>query len=607
MKSICWFFLIFLCGWSFSTLANVTVKAVAVPPNLPPKDMLELVVTVQYEEEGDIQSPRLPDLSDFYLGGQRSSKNISIINGEVSKEMKYHYSLRPRKEGVFIIDSVEVVVEGQLYKTKPVKVKVSSKFPSRPRSQGIFGGLGKGLKGFFAPDFFDDWDQRSPSPAFDFKDEDLSLDLKIGKRKIYIGEMIVAEWNFSLPNHQFIPVEPSLKKTVDIEGFWSEPLLIFGNPLPPPEIVRKNDREYRRQVIQSSALFPVKTGTLTIGPLSVDFHIRSLSFFGSGKVLSKKTLEKKIQVLPLPAAGKDESFTEAVGDFSLTAKVNKVELSGQDPLIYTVTFTGQGHPRTIQLPSLKFPDSLEIYDTTQSQTFSVEESTKIFEILLIPKTTGKIVIPQFELSTFNPELGVYTTHILPSIELNVLGVPVQNQGADEQYFKDRNKNSSEDLIFVPASNQEPSFFSASNRKKIWLVLYIFLFLCFIWAMKRNGFFVNKKRKPLEILIIDTEKKVEEFLQKQNWKKIGIELNQLIYLVLSESSGYNRPIKNLDVLIHNLHPSLRSSYESQIRSLVSDLERLSFAPERLAKSLRTEKTVQKMSREVFALLKKMSVS
>ena len=89
MKSIFWIFLISLCGWHFPILADISVEATAIPQTLPPKDMLELVVTIQYENEGDIQSPRLPNLSDFYLSGQHSSQSIPIINGAVSKEKKY--------------------------------------------------------------------------------------------------------------------------------------------------------------------------------------------------------------------------------------------------------------------------------------------------------------------------------------------------------------------------------------------------------------------------------------------------------------------------------------------------------------------------------------
>ena len=600
------FFFIGLCFWHLTVLADVSVQASVHPPSLPPSDMLDLVITVKYGDEVDMQSPRLPNLSDFYLGGQHTSQNISIINGVVSKEKKYHYSLRPKGEGVFTIGPVEVVVGGELYKTEPLEVKVSSKFPSRPRSQNIFGGLGKGLRGLFPSPFFDDRDEAHPPFPFDtnVESKDLSLDIKIKKRKVYIGEMVVAEWSFSKPENKHANINYELNKTGDIEGFWSEPLVAFGNPLPPPEVEYKDGIKYRKQIIQSFALFPVKTGNLTIGALSVDFHVRSLSFFGSGKTFTKKSQAKQIEVIPLPQTGKNESFTEAVGDFSISAKINKTQVSSQDPLIYTITFTGQGHPRLIRLPTLKFPDSLEVYDVTESQIFSINKSEKTFELILIPKQKGKMIIPGFELSTFNPELGVYTVHVLPVFELNVLDVPAQNKNNDEKYFKDKPGHSLEDSILTPALNQETSFFSSGNRQKIWLVLYLLLFLCLVGALSKNNFFFSRTQKPIELLISDTERQIKKYLEQENWKELGAELNQLIYLVLSESTGQNKAIKNLDVLIQDLHPSLRVSYESQIRSLVSDLEKLSFAPDPLAKNLRTHKAVRKVSRQVFVLVKKL---
>ncbi len=600
MMKIYWFFLISLCVGHFSILADVNVKASVIPQNLPPGDMLDLVITVQYESTADIQSPRLPNLSGFYLGGQQISQNISISNGVVSKEKKYHYSLRSKTEGVFTIGPVEVVVEGKLYKTKPLKVEVSSKFPSRPGSKNIFKGFGKGLKGFFAPHFFDDLEEDNFPFDTTIEDKDLSLDLKTEKQKLYIGEMIVAEWSFSIPENKYGNINYQPKKSADIEGFWSEPLVVFGNQPLPPRLERKEGSNYKKQVIQRFALFPVKTGALTIGSLLVDFHVQSLSFFSSAKVLTKKSQDKKIEVVPLPKSGKNESFTEAVGDFSISAKVNKTQVSSQDPIIYTIIFTGKGHPRLIQLPSLKFPDTLEVYDITEFQTFSVEQSKKTFELILIPKKSGKIVIPKFELSTFNPELGIYTVHVLPAVELNVLGVPIQNEEDGEQYFK--NENPAENSVLIPESNKSPSIFSFDNRKKMWIVLYIFLFLCFLGTLGKHKFFLQKKRKPIEVLIGKTEEQVKRHLKRENWKELGMELNQLIYLVLSESTGQNKAIKNLDVLIQSLHPSLRASYESQIRGLVSKLEKLSFAPEQLAKDLRTNKVATKISHQVFSLVR-----
>ena len=605
MMKITWFFLISLCVVHFPILADINVKASVIPQALPPSDVLDLVVTVQYENEADIQSPRLPNLADFYLGGQQTSQSISISIGVVSKEKKYHYSLRPRKEGVFTIKPIEVVVDGKLYKTEPLKVEVSSKFPSRPRSKNILKGLGRGLKGFLAPHFFDDLEEDNFPFDTTIESKDLSLDLKTEKQRVYIGEMIVAEWSFSIPENKYGNINYEPKKSADIKSFWSEPLVVFGNQPLPPQLEGKEGINYRKQVIQRSALFPVKTGVLTIGSLLVNFHVQSLSFFGSAKVLTKQTKVKKIEVIPLPKTGKNESFTEAVGDFSISAKVNKTQVSSQDPIIYTITFIGRGHPRLIQLPPLKFPNSLEVYDITESQTFSVEESKKTFELVLIPKESGKIIIPQFELSTFNPELGIYTVHVLPTVELNVLGVPIQNEEDGEQYFK--NKNPVKNSVLIPESNKNPSVFSFDNRKKIWIVLYIFLFLCFLGTLGKHKFFLQKKRKPIEVLISKTEEQVKKHLKRENWKELGIELNQLIYLMLSESTGQSKAIKNLDVLIQGLHPSLRVSYESQIRNLVSKLEKLSFAPEQLAKDLRTDTVATKISQQVFSLVRKISVT
>ena len=601
IKSCKLFFICFCIGFFFPASAEVYMSSSAVPSALSPKDTLDLVVTIQYKGEENVSSPSLPQLKDFDLIHQSMSQNISIINGAVNKEKTYRYTLRPKKEGVFTIEPVTAEIDAKLYKTQPLKVEVSSKIPYKPKKPKPGGGFGKNLRDFFSNPFFDDWDKGSfPSQTMEIQEEDIKLKTNINKKtKIYIGEMLITEWSYLTPLNKIGAVNYELSQTADIEGFWSEPLITPGARLAPSQI----QNSYRKQVVQKLALFPIKTGRLNIGSLPVVFYIQTAGFFSSPKAFKKLSPKKTIQVIPLPNNEKPKIFTEAVGDFSVTAQVNKTEVSHQNPLIYKIHFKGKGHPRLIQLPPLNFPESLEVYDTTESQKFSSNNSEKTFEIILIPQKKGKIKIPKFELSTFNPALGVYTLHILPSISINVQYNPSQNKTNDEKYFQSKTQPAQIEL--QPAAHLSSSFFSADKRQYLWIFVYSLLFLCLAGLLIKNQFFIKKNQKPVDQWIEQTETQIKKHIHQKNWKEAGVELHQLIYLALSESSSADVSLKNLDVLLKHLKPSLRARYESLIRRILSEVEKLSFAPKKEGEELRTKQAVLRIKKEVISLVQKIS--
>ena len=74
---------------------------------------------------GPASEPTLPALEGFDVIGTSTSTQMSIIIGSVTSEKVFHYTLRPRAAGEFIIGSITVVQNGQYHNTPPMMVKVS--------------------------------------------------------------------------------------------------------------------------------------------------------------------------------------------------------------------------------------------------------------------------------------------------------------------------------------------------------------------------------------------------------------------------------------------------------------------------------------------------
>ena len=615
------FIIFYVCFFSSKVGAQTQVRAYVKPRVVQPQSLFTLTVEIEYQSAKNIQPPRLPSLNDFHLMGQNLGSYFSLTGKTVTRKKSYHYKLKSLKEGQFTIGSVQVIVDGKVYKTSPIKVEVSSQAKPQTRSHGRsspfhspFGNMKNFFPpGFFAPGFFDDKDMFSSKGAI--KEKDVLFQLEVNKDTVYLGEMITAEWFIYIPHHHVQSVQTirsQVTKPAKLDGFWVESITAPGEtPSVSPKLVERNGKKYQKELIISSALFPIQEGLLTIEPVEIKTVIFGSSSFRFSKPLVHVSKKKQITVLPLPQEGKGQFWTEAVGDFNISARVNKKIVRVQEPVVYKVSFKGEGQVGPIRLPDLNFGSAFEVYDITESQKFAFSQSTKDFEVILIPKTSGELIIPSFELSSFDPHLGIYKTHVLPSFKLKALGKAVLGDLADQStiYFEPQKKNTQEgedkSISIVPlAQDQGQGFYFLKHRKMFWGIIYGLLFLSFVWVAIRF-FFSQKDKNSFKKQLKANLKKVDQAMKEQNWKKSGIELNQLMYFFFSEWSKQNQSAKNWDILLKHINPSIRVKYESKIKDLVSRIEQLSFAKEGSVKALRSKKNVESLKKEVVDLVQKIS--
>jgi len=605
------FFLIFIYTFSFFALAKVRVEGSVNTNTISPQDILVLNVEVHYTSEDNIEISNVSEqVKPFNIVSTNTSSQIQIINGSMSKKKVFRYMLRPLKEGKFRINPIEAIVDGKSYKTQALEIEVSSKVPTKPRRRQ------QGLGRFFHP-FFDDEDRHFQPFSRSIQEKDISLQLELSKKKVYLGEMLSAKWFIYSPAGQRINLQNEIKDPPKLDGFWVESTFFPGlSPPVDPQLGELEGKQYNKQLIIAYALFPVRTGVLDIGSLNLKSrNFTSFSLFGSPKSFIRKTDKKSIEVLPLPEEGKGSLFTEAVGDYNVLAKINKSIVGVKEPVIYKIQFKGVGHPRIIRLPDLNFGDQFEVYDQKESQKFSVKQSEKTFEITLIPKTNGELKIPSFEVSTFDPNLGVYKTHVLPAFNLQVKGVLIPDsakENTDERYFDQDRKNVEDKLqtgntdkkkkdIFTPLTLDNQLNYLKHFRSIVWWVIYGSLSLFLLIAILKERFLFTKDKSKFQIKA--DLKKVDQAIKNKSWKQAAIELNQILYSFFADLSGQNKVVKDWDTLLCNIHPSIRINYEKEVRELISQLEIISFAPLESSSQWRNKKHLEALKNKLIALLKK----
>ena len=514
----------------------------------------------QYDKSlpDEIEFSDIFDLKDFQFLNESTSRqsSFSIINGQMkqTKTLVKSYRLKANSMGVFTIPALKVFVDGKSFQTQPVEIKVVKDKVGRsppPRQN---------LNPFNIPFFGNPFEDLMTDP---FKEEDLQLKLKLSKKEFYQSEAIRADWflyyTSRQPHFELYPY-PSLK------GFWKEEF-DSSSPITGTEAI--GDTLYRKSSVKSLWLFPLETGNLTIEPYSVN-----LRFFNAQTLSSAR---HTIKVKSLPIQGKDLSFTGAVGRFQVDFVLKEREVSLDQPFSFKIVFKGSGHPRFIRLPYLFFPSSVQAYDPVEKSNFENGVGTKEYEILILPKEEGELILPPIKLSVFDPQTRRYVTHKSPEFKLFVKkGEASKNR--PERFFEENNNKELKAEFSLPKASL--------NLYKKWIsflagfALSFSLIMLFFIAVRK---WIAYKKRSLTHKLNNKFLNIKKLLDQKDWQKACVIMIQAGIYVLSLSQiqtvspDWRQSLKALP-------PSAHKKYSKSFEKLFLDLESLSFSNDSKEKAL-----------------------
>ena len=315
------------------------VKAEVDRNEITSDDFITLSVTIN-TGFGSISEPILPALDGFDVVGTSTSTQMSIINGAISTEKVFHYTLHPRATGEFIIGPISVVQNGQSYETAPIKVYISQGtgqlqtnppsgapgspaipsnpgFPSLPSILG-FPSLSGLLQNFGFDIPLDVQESVEPfDPALippELYEHEYLVEAEIDNTSPYLGQQVTYTFRYYRPAAS---AGRSTYKPPEFSGLWvhSEPSESqFGG-----QIAGRNIRMTEIKTI----LTPTVLGEVKIAPaeISNEGDIRTHAF-------TIQTQPKTINVKSLPQ-GAPAGFSGAVGNFSITAETDLLANQGQ--------------------------------------------------------------------------------------------------------------------------------------------------------------------------------------------------------------------------------------------------------------------------------------
>lgn len=391
--------LLLVLAVSSRLFGQVSFEATASKNELGINERLRVEFTMN--TDGDNFKP--PSFDGFrVVAGPNQSVSNMFINGKRSFSKSYTYFLTPLKKGTTNIGQASIEIDGNVYKTSPVKVVVKDAvaIPKNPNDPNYIAS------------------------------ENLHLVAELSKNNVYINEPITVVYKLYFGGK----VRPSDVSPIDMpeyKDFWSQDI--------PSR--RTIDREmykgklYNFVAWQQTVLYPQRAGKLPIAPLTLDVQLdvptNRRDFFGNEiytQVARTITAGKRtLTVLPFPEEGKPNNFNGAVGTFDLEVKTSKNVLNASESLQATVQVKGKGNLKLFSLPELVTPSALERYDPEYKEQVNTTLGGMRGNIqdtyTLVPQFQGKYPIPPVRFSYFDPSAKSYKTLTSKEVVIDVIEGP----------------------------------------------------------------------------------------------------------------------------------------------------------------------------------------
>jgi hypothetical protein len=398
---------LFLGFWAVAPARAGELTATVDRPTVGLNEQFTLMFTVTNAGLDGGKEVKLPDLGKFrIMSGPSRSSSVQIINGSISSSVVYAYILEPREVGKFTIGAASVEVEGKTLTSAPITVEVVKSAPQQKQQAA---------------------GQEAPPGAVS---DNLFLKATVDRTHVMQGEQI----NISFKLYTRVSVNNyAVEKNPNMTGFWGEEVEVAKDIRLANEVV--NGKQYRVGVIKRMALFPTQAGNLEVSPMEVQATVqvqdrRALDPFDSffrdpfGRAVNYKVASDaiKIKVDPLPADAPAD-FKGAVGQYAMSATVDKKTTRTNEPVSLKVTISGTGNIKLIESPTVDLPADFEQY--TPKVTDNIDRTrdkvtgSKTFEYLLIPRYPGVKVIKPVSFSYFDPVKKEYVKLHTPQIDLNV--------------------------------------------------------------------------------------------------------------------------------------------------------------------------------------------
>ncbi len=433
------------------------------------QDHVQLTYTIQNPQQDLVSvGPEGDRFKDFVVVGgpsQHQSNQMSVVGNQMRQLVSLNiiYILQPKRTGTLTIPAgLATDANGNKYTSNTVQIEVvaGSLTPVQQRNNDPFAD-----DPFFQDPFAAIRQRRQQqqrqqeqhvSQITDIN-KDLFIKVHVDKNKVHAGEQITTSYKL----YARVPMNMSISKLPSLNGFWTQDFQLPKNQKPVEEIV--DGKKFQVFTLKKSALFPQQAGTLILDPAEAEGVARIIQqvrqrnpfadmfdndpffqqAFGGSLMMNDpffndnffntlaykdvpvhlKSKPVQITVTALPENGKPADFGGAVGNFTVSSRIDKTELTTDDVANFTLTITGSGNLKLIEVPRLRLPNGMDSYDPHVMDTITGRTTTisgsKIITYPITVHTPGDYEIPSIPFTYYDPQRNAYTTLHTQPVRMSV--------------------------------------------------------------------------------------------------------------------------------------------------------------------------------------------
>ncbi len=365
------------------------------------------------------QHVNLAPLSEFHPSGPSQQSRTSIVNGRVSSSVVLSYALTAPRLGTVTIPAVEVAVQGQTYRTRPVTVRVVQ--PGQTQQ--------------------------------------MDIEMALSEQECYVGQPILLTVSFyvwldiareeAIANIQInIPVLESSSFYVEdpdaLPFAGTQTALIVNGQR---QIMVQDRADHKGvscvRVRLAKILIPRQPGTIEFEPAAAgadiavgrqrsgrdpffdDFFRPRYEYQRFG--CSSEPLQLSVQ--PLPTEGRPDGFYGLVGRYTIEAEASPTQVHVGDPITLTIRIGGSRYLKPVQWPDLEaIPGLIEDFKIPSERADAeITDSQKVFSQTIRAAHENVKEIPPIPLSFFDIVKKQYTTIRTRAIPLEVAPTRIVTQ------------------------------------------------------------------------------------------------------------------------------------------------------------------------------------
>jgi hypothetical protein len=360
--------------------------------------------------QGFFPLPELPKINGFFVHQSAQYTKADFSTGKPIPYTVYAYILSPLEKGKYIIPPIYVFHKGINYATKEIPITVQEKALPIPSKQ-------KEIPSDIV---------KPPQEALKYINSPVFVISEISKKNILYNQHVIYTYTF------FTSV--SMIRLPDI--VFPEYEAFHREPLDYRRIYKTKIGDTLYLAIEfKCALFPYMTDEQTIPGVILKFNKKCFSdevlkTSGLSKYLEKQNYfaiqsnDIKTNISPLPLQDKPLNFSGLIGEFEISADIDKDLLKEDDYLVLTVTIRGTGN--IMSIPDIEAP-LLEKFRDYQNDTFLNYDKRKdrvygekLFRIVYVPTATGQDEIPPIGFSYFDEKENKYVTKWTEAIPITIL-------------------------------------------------------------------------------------------------------------------------------------------------------------------------------------------